>query len=256
MPELDSLIRRNGLDMAAIYEARLALLGTTGVIIPLGDYRHGKPDATTLTTVGDQQLTGTWSEAPFAFDTPLNLTNDTSWQGAVPLVTFNGSDEFLTIASAIISDYPFSMEVWDRSTSFGTDVTLALQDASENNVYYFIGHKSGGVPTVRVRNTTEDELAGSTNKFLNTWNHTVGVFTNATSREIYLNGVSGGTDTTSVALGSVDRVTVARWRGSSEGFDFVGDMAGGALGPAITEKALSLDEVKRLYNLGRAALGI
>ena len=68
-------------------------MGTTGTILPIGDHKHGQPNATTFQTVGDQQVTFTWSEAPNAFDTALDLTNPDRFQGIVPVVTFNGTDE-------------------------------------------------------------------------------------------------------------------------------------------------------------------
>ena len=37
---------------------------------------------------------------------------------------------------------------------------------------------------------------------------------------------------------------------------FDGKMAGGPLGPFFTQKELTADEVKALYDLGRAALGV
>ena len=76
-----------------IYESVLNVLGNTGTILPIGDPKHGQPNATTLTTVGEEQVTFTWSEAPNSFDTKLDLTDPASFQGIVPIVTFNGTDE-------------------------------------------------------------------------------------------------------------------------------------------------------------------
>ncbi|MCH8848227.1 MAG: hypothetical protein IIC32_04545, partial [Chloroflexi bacterium] len=49
---------------APYYQAVLSVLGSTGVVLPLGDPHHGHPDATSFTTKGDEQVTFTWSEAP------------------------------------------------------------------------------------------------------------------------------------------------------------------------------------------------
>ncbi len=76
-----------------IYEAVLSVLGSTGTVLPIGDPKHGQPNATTFTTVGEEQATFTWSEAPASFDTSLDLTSPDSFQGIVPVVDFNGTDE-------------------------------------------------------------------------------------------------------------------------------------------------------------------
>ena len=76
-----------------LYEAVLSILGATGTIVPVGDPKHGQPNASTLTTVGEEQVTFTWSEAPNSFDTKLDLTDAGSYQGIVPVVDFNGTDE-------------------------------------------------------------------------------------------------------------------------------------------------------------------
>ena len=45
---------------APYYQSVLNILGSTGVILPLGDPHHGQPDATSFTTKGGAQLTFTW----------------------------------------------------------------------------------------------------------------------------------------------------------------------------------------------------
>ena len=42
-----------------VYEAVLNILGSTGVILPVGDPKHGQPNATTFKTVGEEQATFT-----------------------------------------------------------------------------------------------------------------------------------------------------------------------------------------------------
>jgi hypothetical protein len=44
--------------------------------------------------------------------------------------------------------------------------------------------------------------------------------------------------------------------GGAPGNLYAGKLAGGPLGPFFTQKALTADEVKTLYDLGRAALGL
>ena len=78
---------------APYYEAALQILGSTGTILALGDPAHGQPTATTFTTKGEEQAVFTWSEAPHSFDTALDLTDPASFQGIIPVVSLNGTDE-------------------------------------------------------------------------------------------------------------------------------------------------------------------
>ena len=78
---------------APAYEAVLAILGANGAVLPIGDPKHGQPNAATFKSVGDVQAVFTWSETPSTFDTPLDLTDPDSFQGIIPVVSFNGADE-------------------------------------------------------------------------------------------------------------------------------------------------------------------
>ncbi len=68
------------------YEAVLNILGSTGTVLPIGDPDHGQPNATTFETVGEEQATFTWSEAPGSFDTSLDLTDSDGFQRNQPIL--------------------------------------------------------------------------------------------------------------------------------------------------------------------------
>jgi hypothetical protein len=92
------------------------------------------------------------------------------------------------------------------------------------------------------------------------WSHLVFTWDGGTTNAdcaIYLNGVKvddtnngSGSGWTSVVNGTslVDLMN----RGAARFFD--GKVAGACLGPGFADKAVNLDEVKRLYDLGRRAL--
>jgi hypothetical protein len=144
------------LEYAKLYEAVLNILGSTATILPLGDHHHGQPTATTFKTVGEEQVTFTWSEPPASFDTALDLTDPASFQGIVPVVSFNGSDEEadspdatywsraaaalsmgmwvnLTDAtsSTLMTKFTAGQREWRWLTTSGDDMQLLVYDESE-----------------------------------------------------------------------------------------------------------------------------
>ena len=115
---------------------------------------------------------------------------------------------------------------------------------------------STDLPTLWARNTTTYTITGSL-VTRGTWHHIVAVFTGDTDKALFVDGVADGTDANSVTYNSlVDRISVGRFGDSSPGNYINGAIAGGPLGPFYVDKALSLDGVKSLYDLGRALLGV
>ncbi|KKM64518.1 hypothetical protein LCGC14_1500670, partial [marine sediment metagenome] len=134
MPRLEpviasgSLLDFYGQLWGPLYEAVLSILGSTGTILPFGDPRHGQPNATTFTTIGEEQVVFTWSEAPASFATPLDLKLAGNFQGIIPVLTCNGTDEEADSPDAVYWSRVgavFSVGAWVNLT----DATNALFDA-------------------------------------------------------------------------------------------------------------------------------
>ena len=239
-----------------IYEAVLNILGNTGVILPIGDPLHGQPNATTFKTVGDQQSSLAWSEAPNSFDTKLDLTDPDSFQGVAPVVSFNGTDEYAEVNSALITAYPFSFGAWFSFTAAGEQCLVELTDKDVTNVYYILWIADNKA-AFRASNTSAVDCTGSVNRNDGAWHFAVGVGASATDRKIYVNGSQENTNATSVLYsGNVDRSGIARHGTSSPVRYMNGKMAGGPIAPFLTAKELTADEVLRLYEVGRRALAL
>ena len=252
-----------------LYEAVLNILGSTGVILPIGDPKHGQPNATTFTTVGEEQVTFTWSEAPASFDTPLDLASPDSWQGIIPVVDFNGTDEeadspdaaYWTRALAAMS-----VGAWVNTTAATGTILGKFDYTNDRREWVF------NTSTLYLKLTLYDEDDASNSYILtlsdvaivaSTWTHVVATYNgsaDASGINIYINGaLVASTDTDQagftsmrdkaglVTLGFADSTVV-------EPFD--GYMAGGPLGPFFVQAELGADQVKRLYEIGRRALGL
>ena len=262
-----------------IYEAVLNILGSTGAILPIGDPKHGQPNATTFTTVGEIQAVFTWSEPPGSFDTPLDLTAPANFQGIVPFVTFNGTDEEADSPDAAYwsrddsGSNPFSVGVWLYTTSSGstksiltkkTSTTGSTQREWEFNINtadkpaLILWDESVVKVPQRPGATAVD---GAWRFVVGTYDSTGGA-TAADGINIYRDGsVDNGTasnDASYVAMeDTTAKVRLGFQQGASAAQDFFnGKMAGGPLGPFFVQKELTADELLRLYELGRRTLAL
>lgn len=255
---------------APLYAAVLNVLGSTGVVLPIGDPHHGQPNATTFTTKGEEQVTFTWSEAPGSFDTPLDLTDPDSFQGVIPVLTFNGTDEDATTPDAAYWSRPagaFSMGMWVNLVDATSSALMARRISGSDLREWRWMLQSGDFVQLQLEDESE---SGNPNLLTQAdattpegvWRFlavTIDGSADATGLNLYADGVlvaSSDTDNPNfVALEDLAQVT--RLGSSESGGDyFDGKMAGGPLGPFFTQLALTADQVRALYDLGRAALAL
>lgn len=266
---------------APYYESVLNILGSTGFILPFGDPAHGQPNATSFETVGDIQATFTWSEAPASFDDGLDLTDPASYQGIIPILSFNGTDEEAdTPDNAAWSaddsgDAGFSIGAWvNFGNLLGTKDILSRRDITGSKGEWQFSVSSAEKPRLLLVDQSASASAYSivdTGLSQNVWHHIVATYTGAGGGSagagitFYIDGVSvavtpaenqGGTYT---AMENLTGKTGLGLRGDATGF-WTGKMAGGPCGPwFVTHNAagiITADEVKRLYQLGAGALAL
>lgn len=285
MARLEPAVRSGGLLKlyqalwAPYYQAVLNILGPTGVVLPLGDPHHGQPDAATFTTKGDEQVTFTWSEAPSSFDTPLDLTGADSFQGLVPVVTFNGTDEEADTPDAAFwsvddsGDAGFSAGFWvNVADTAASRVLLAKWETTGSAKEW--NYRIAADDTLEL--TLRDESAAAqitrtsdATMAMARWIFVVATYDGAGGASamdgatLYVDGVVVAS--TAVNNGSyvameddVAAVELGKFDGDSGHFN--GKMAGGPLGPwFVTHDAagiITVDQVRALYDLGRAALAL
>ena len=254
-----------------LYEAVLNILGSTGVILPIGDPKHGQPNATTFTTVGEEQVTFTWSEAPNSFDTKLDLTDPASYQGIIPVLSFNGSDEEADSPDAAFwtrASNPFSIGVWFRTDDVGSNHRFIGKDDAVDREWLF--QLNTGNPYLQLN----DDSAGvaifrpsATAVAVDTWYFSVATHDGATGGSaadtinIYLDGAldngSATNDASYAGMEDLPGLVAFGVANSATPTNFWnGKMAGGPLGLFFTQTELSADAVKRLYEVGRRALAL
>jgi len=260
-------------NMELAYEDVLRILGPTGVVMPLVD-----PNSTDPTKFGIRQIdpgavavTFTWSKAPTGWDAPFDPVDLANWEGHVPVLTFDGSDD--TIVHTSPSRY------WSRDDSLGQGFSVGTWVRTERTpAHRTIMSKWNPVSGAREWSfaiTTDDKLqlsildtATVSHSFItsevtvpqSSWSYIVATYNGAggasalssSNAKFYVDGaqvatifvnnpiyISMASTTSSVALASL-----------ASGHDlYMGEMAGGPLGPFFTHKIMTAREVADLYNL-------
>lgn len=261
---------------APLYEAVLSILGPTGVIIPMGDTNHENSGRTIVTTVGEEAAAFTYSEAVTAFDTPPSFLGP----ARIPIITINGTDEEADTPDAAFwsrddaagangFSIRFVMNVTDtaavRSLLGKFDATPAAElrewlwfvDTGDL-LTLWLYDESANVLTARASDAAI--TMGSLRSFVVTYDGAGGAAAGNTIT-LYDNGsVLASTPTNDASyVGMEDLATLPTlgFNIASGGIGnfFDGQMAGGPLGPLFVQRELTADEVLRLYQLERAALG-
>lgn len=260
-----------------LYEARQGLLGTTATIFPMIDPHHGQPDATTFTSVGEEQVTCTWSEAPVLFDTPVDLTAPSSYRGIIPYVVFNGSDEEWDTPDADAWSFddsgtnPFSFIFWINNDDLASTGSLFNKTDVDTNEEYIVNIRADEslqlfvIDESAAANVTRasDATVGNSQ-----WSQIVVVYdstggsTAMNGVTIYKNGKSVASTATNDAsyvamenLGAVLSFGGRTGKASPSNF-WAGKACGGPLGPTIVRAELAADVILRDWELGRRALAL
>ena len=265
---------------APYYEAALRILGSTGTILAIGDPAHGQPTASTFTTKGEEQVAVTWSEAPSLFDTPLDLTDPASFQGIVPILSLNGTDEEADAPDTNYwsrgdgaNDFAFSVGAWVNISGTARKMILAKFDATApiqewifdiavtSNALRLLCRDDSAAINV---NRTAD--AGLTQDM---WTHVIATYDGAGGAtamdtvKLYQQGIAvASTAANNAGYVAMENGTSALEFAHSVDVGptvvdlFDGKIAGGPIGPFFTQKELAADEVRALYDLGRAGLGL
>lgn len=127
--------------------------------------------------------------------------------------SFNGTNQFLSVASAPVTAAPLTISLWFYTTTTAKAIGMATICDSVGDTGFRV---SGQIPNstsyvqVAALNTINNfGLANSTaNYSANAWQHSCAVFASSTSRTSYLNGGNAGTNTTSVTPASVTQFLI------------------------------------------------
>lgn len=160
-------------------------------------------------------------------------------------VIFDGTDDSLSVVAAPVTAYPFTMACWFFANNITAAHALVRIDSGAGGNHHWRINLEGSTAGDPVRFGSQvagvNSDANTTTGFsANTWQHACAVGRSATSRDVYLNGGSKGSNATSSTPAGL---TVTRMGISAAG---TVDMAGRAADLAIWNTDLSDAEVALL----------
>lgn len=122
---------------------------------------------------------------------------------------YNGLDSETIIENDPVGGYPFTLTGFFRTDNVSGRI-IALVDKSAENVYYDMSINSSGNARIQARNGGAENFGVSSDTFNDGEKHSfAAIFASATDRELYVDGISVATDTTSVAFNpAVDRISI------------------------------------------------
>ncbi len=162
-------------------------------------------------------------------------------------LTFNGTSSYLENTTQVVSNFPFSISAWVKTTASSTQTVAGIFVSGSSNQHYRITISGTGMPTIEASNTTNRTAASTTAINDGEWHHVVGVFASSTSRTLYVDGVSKATSATAATFtASINRFAVGRNSNSAPGSYFNGNIDE----VSLWNVALGLAEVTTVYNSG------
>jgi hypothetical protein len=136
--------------------------------------------------------------------------------------SFNGSSSYIEATSTPVTAEPFTMVCWFNPTNVSTDGALmSIGNSAGSNRFQMNMNGATGGDTIAISSVgASTATSSSTNLFTaNRWHHAAAVCASNASRIIYLNGVQGTPNTTSITVAGVNNIMIGgRWNGGNRGF--------------------------------------
>lgn len=130
---------------------------------------------------------------------------------------FNGSNQYLSVASAPVTAAPITMAFWFRKTSATTKNAFFLRNSSATanafGIYFSTTAVRGYAQQASPANTAD--IAATANYSTGTWTHAAFVAASSTSRTIYQNAANSATSTTSIVPSGLNATQIASFAGST-----------------------------------------
>lgn len=255
-----------------LYADVLAILGSSAEIMSIGSPESEPDDATTFRSHGTDAGDGsvfTYSESRDDWDTTTTYTSFAS----IPVVTFNGSDEYANTPDANkwsfgdgSNDSPVSIGAWINFGGSSNRAVLAKYEStgsaqewntrlvSGDRFRFEMGDPSAGVFNVGAETNAAVGSAGE-------WIYVVATYDGSGGASagdgitLYVNGTAvASTATNNASYVATENAAGVMEVGQSDSaaWQFDGAMLGGPLGPFFTPTELSAADVGNLYAIGLA----
>lgn len=267
-----------------IYKAVEDIIGDTGTIIPMLDPDHVA--STTTFTTREHHASGlgatfTWTEAPTAFDKPQDLSDPTKYEGIIPYINFNGSDEGIITPDNVYwqrddsGATPVSWGAWVRiELSAAVKTIMAKWDDNEAIQEWDFSIDAAEKLSLTVRDDNVNANGTNVSDVALTagvWHQVIATYDGSGGADplqgansiLYVDGAAvadtSADSGTYVAMeNSTSKMSVGAALSTTPAVatPFLGDIAGGPLAPWYTQIELTAAQAAHLFRIGRQALGL
>ncbi len=165
---------------------------------------------------------------------------------------FDGVDDFINAGVSPTGGLSaITVSAWVKRE--GSDSQMLLEDGTAFNTNSFYFYLNQGRPEFEICGTNYDGFTGSNVLELNKWSHYVGVWSAGQRVKVYINGLlvagtqGGLLRSENLKLGNTNLIIGGRPIGATITLPY----KGGLDDVRVYNRALSDDEIKKLYNMGR-----
>ena len=140
---------------------------------------------------------------------------------------FNGTTQYLETTTVPAVGPPVSFAAWIRPSSLAASAIIGVSRNSGTTQRAYLGLSAAGLITAISQSSGTTRTAStSAATSASTWAHACAVFASSTSRSVYLNGASKGTNTQNSSPTGLNRGNIGMvYAGTSASLFFPGDIA-------------------------------
>lgn len=162
---------------------------------------------------------------------------------------FNGVDDRIEITSTPRKQVPLTISAWvklDNITSVGGIVSIEGNVTASTNTGFGLVQVNGEIWAFAQESSTFDKAVNTSALAPNVWYHVCGVFRSNTDRQIYINGIGEGSNSTNLTpdVNFVDNIVLGNRAQTVNDQPFAGNIAD----CRIYDDALTPRQVSDLYN--------
>jgi hypothetical protein len=126
---------------------------------------------------------------------------------------FNGTNQFLSLPSAVVNDVPLTMACWFNAANITSEVPLiCVNNSASTSRITLIGRGDIAGDPIRFQINGQANADTTSGFTANTWMHACGVASSSILRTVYLNGGSSRTNTSSQALTGLNQASIGTQR--------------------------------------------
>jgi hypothetical protein len=139
--------------------------------------------------------------------------------------TFNGTNQYLSTASSPVLNVPMSIAGFGKTTAVGGRAVVSVGESGAGTHRHQMQITTQFITATTVGSAGVISAVSSVAAASNQWTHACAVFSNSSSRIIYVNGTNTGNDAVNNITNNANAIYVGARNSNGVGAYFTGDIA-------------------------------